>query len=65
MHAALAKLQEDCHVANLKMSDYSIEKDNLRKYAVNARRTMGGLFDLDPVNLTEEDCIDILTESYR
>lgn len=63
--AALAKLQEDCHVANLKMSDYSIEKDNLRKYAVNARRTMGGLFDLDPVNLTEEDCIDILTESYR
>ncbi len=62
---ALVKLQVDCHVDQLKMSDYNIEKDNLRKYAMNARITMGGLFDLDPVNLTEEDCVEILTESYR
>lgn len=61
----LAKLQADCHVDQLKMSDYHIEKNNLRKYAVNARATMGGLFDLDPVNLTEEDCVDLLTQSYR
>lgn len=38
----LVKLQEACGVADLKMSDYGIEKDEFDKMAKNARETMGG-----------------------
>ncbi|MGG7153488.1 iron-containing alcohol dehydrogenase, partial [Clostridium neonatale] len=44
----LVKLQEACGVADLKMSDYGIEKDEFDKMAKNARETMGGLFMCDP-----------------
>lgn len=62
---ALADLQEKCGVANLKMSDYGIKRENLRKYAQNARDTMGFLFTLDPAPLSEDDCVNILTQAYR
>lgn len=61
----LMELQAACGVANLKMSDYGIKKSNLAQYAKDARITMGGLFHLDPVPLTEEDAVAILEESYR
>jgi len=61
----LEKLQQDCHVANLKLSDYNIDKNNLRKYAVNAKETMGGLFSFDPKPLSVEDATKILEESYK
>lgn len=38
----LVKLQEACGVADLKMSDYGIQKDEFDKMAKNARETMGG-----------------------
>ena len=62
---ALAALQEACHVAELKMSDYGIDKDNLAKYAENARHTMGALFNLDPAPMSPEDAIGILSRSYK
>lgn len=61
----LIKLQESCGVADLKMSDYGIQKDELDKIARNARETMGGLFMCDPCPLSHEDCVKIYEKSYR
>jgi alcohol dehydrogenase len=46
--AALDKLQIDCGVDALKMSDYGVKFEDLGEYARNARETMGGLFEGDP-----------------
>ena len=62
---ALAKLQQDCGVDGLKMSDYGITPDEFEKIAKNAMETMGGLFESDPYPLTIEDCVEILKKSYK
>jgi len=61
----LRELQQACGVAELRMSDFGIKREELRKYAQNARETMGDLFSMDPVLLSEDDCVDILERSYR
>lgn len=62
---ALVKLQEDCGVANLKMSDYGITPDEFETLAVNAKETMGGLFAADRYDLSVEDCVSIYRASYK
>ena len=62
---ALKEMQEKCGVANLKMSDYGITKDEFPKMAQNARDTMGFLFPYDPVELSNEDMVAIYEKSYR
>ena len=62
---ALKKLQIDCDVNELKMSNYDIERSELRRIAQNARSSMGVLFTRDPVDISEDDCVKILEESYR
>ena len=62
---ALAMLQEDCGVADLKMSDYGITPDEFDKLAANARETMGGLFAANPCEMTHEDCVEVYRKSYR
>ncbi|WP_207747854.1 iron-containing alcohol dehydrogenase [Clostridium sp. D33t1_170424_F3] len=62
---ALVVLQEACGVADLKMSDYGIEKSEYMTLAVNARETMGGLFLANPCELNDEDCAGIFEKSYR
>ncbi len=62
---ALKKLQHDCGVADLKMSDYGIKETEFEKIAVNARETMGGLFASDPLPLTDADVVEILKKSYK
>ncbi|MGL5381694.1 iron-containing alcohol dehydrogenase [Clostridium sp.] len=61
----LVALQEACGVANLRMSDYGIEKEDLEKYVINARETMGGLFEVDPVQISNKDVLWILEKSYK
>lgn len=61
----LTKLQEECGVADLKMSDYGIKPDEFPKMAQNAKDTMGGLFMCDRIELTNEDCVDIYQKSYK
>ena len=61
----LVKLQEDCGVADLKMSDYGFSPDEFDTLARNARETMGGLFAANPCEMTHEDCVDIFKKSYR
>lgn len=62
---ALEELLLACGVADLKMSDFGIQKEELRILARNARDTMGGLFEGDPCEIDEEACVKILEESYR
>lgn len=62
---ALQKLQEDCGVADLKMSDYGIQKDEAMKMAVNARETMGFLYRNDPAKATDEEIAGIYERAWR
>ena len=62
---ALKALQDACGVADLKMSDYGIEKEEFETIAHDAVYMMGRLFACDPTELTEKDVIDILEKSYR
>lgn len=62
---ALVDLQKACGVDTLKMSDYGITVAELPALVENARRTMGGLFGVDPMVLTDEDCLTIYRNSYK
>lgn len=62
---ALAKLQRECGVDGLKMSDYGITPDEFEKMAKNAMDSMCWLFANDPVEISVEDCIEIYKKSYR
>lgn len=61
---ALTKLQEDCGVANLKMSDYGIVPEEFETMANNALSSMGFLFTCDRYPLTVEDCVSIYKNAY-
>ena len=61
----LVKLQEDCGVADLKMSDYGMKPDEFEALAKNAKETMGGLFLCDRSELSIEDCVAIYQASYK
>ena len=62
---ALLRLQKECGVSDLKMSDFGMSKDECLTLAVNARETMGGLFLANPCEMTDEDCAGIFERSYR
>lgn len=62
---ALTALQEACGVAEVKMSDYGIQKEEAMTLAKNARATMGGLFQCDPVAMSDEECAAIYERAYR
>ena len=62
---ALVKLQEDCGVADLKVSDYGFKKEESMTLARGARSMQGGLFLANPCEMTDEDCAGIFDKSYR
>lgn len=62
---AMKKLQEECGVGNLKMSDYGIKEDEIEKLADNAIKTMGGLFEVDPYKLSFEETVGIMRKAYK
>ncbi|MHB8107109.1 MAG: iron-containing alcohol dehydrogenase [Candidatus Cryosericum sp.] len=61
----LTKLQENCGVADLKMSDYGIRPAEFETMAENATETMGSLFMCDRSPISHEDCVAIYEKSYR
>lgn len=63
--AMLTRLQEECGVADLKMSDYGIKPEEFETMAHNAKDAMGGLFLSDRCELSIEDCVAIYENSYR
>ncbi|MGL5650066.1 MAG: iron-containing alcohol dehydrogenase [Clostridium sp.] len=62
---ALVELQKACDVDNIKMSEFGIKYDDLEKYAINARETMGGLFTVDPIEIDNDDVVFILQKSFK
>ncbi|WP_296878057.1 iron-containing alcohol dehydrogenase [Thomasclavelia sp.] len=62
---ALDNLQKACGVADLKMSDYGISRDECMTLAINARVTMGGLFLANPCPMSDQECANIFEKSYR
>jgi len=62
---ALLKLQKDCDVDDLKMSDYGFKPDESMTLAKGARSMQGGLFEANPCEMTDEDCAGIFDKSYR
>lgn len=62
---ALKELQIKCGVAKLKMSDYGIKESDIEMIAKNARETMGGLFTVDPCELSFEDTVEIIKTAYK
>ncbi|MDY3004208.1 MAG: iron-containing alcohol dehydrogenase [Christensenella hongkongensis] len=62
---ALVQLQKDCGVADIKLSEYGVNYDELPKYVANARETMGGLFEADPAEPSDAAALEILQKSYR
>lgn len=61
----LVKLQEDCGVADLKMSDYGVDPDMFHTIAVTAKDINGGLFGADRYSLSVEDCVAIFKAAYK
>lgn len=62
---ALVRLQKDCGVDDLKMSDYGITPDEFETLAVNAMETMGGLYAANPAEMTREDTVRVFEKAYR
>jgi alcohol dehydrogenase len=62
---ALVRLQEECGVAHLKMSDYGIRPSEFLTLARNAKSAMGKLFECDRIPLSDEDCVAIYQAAYK
>lgn len=62
---ALIRMQKECEVYQLKLSDWGLKEGDLPKMVQNARETMGGLFMFDPRPLTDEEVLGIYRNSYR
>ena len=63
--AQLVRLQKECGVYGLKMSDYGIKMDEFSNFLENARSAMGGLFECDPAPLSDQDVVRIYKISYQ
>lgn len=61
---ALDKLIHACGVADLKMSAYGINRDELPKLATNAFGAMGGLFEFDRYKLSYAETVAIYEKAY-
>ena len=58
-------MKKECHVDNIKLSDWGLKKEDFPRMAQNARDTMGGLFTLDPRPLTDDDIMNIYQKAYK
>ena len=62
--AGLQKLIKNAGLDQHKLSDFGIQRGDLRKLAENAFHTMGKLFAITPVKLTLDDAIAIYERAY-
>lgn len=62
---ALVRMQKECGVHDIRLSQWGLQKEDLPKMVQNARDTMGGLFTLDPRPLTDEEVLGIYEASYQ
>ena len=62
---ALKKLIADAGLADLKLADYGLSKDEAEKIADNAFYAMGPLFGVDPTELSKDDVIRIFEMCFE
>ena len=62
---ALVRMQKECKVYGLKLSDWGIKMEDFPKMVQNARDTMGALFTLDPHPLTDDEILGIYQKSFK
>ena len=62
---ALDKLITDIGLADEKLSDYGVTREEIPALAENALTTMGALFDITPVPMSVEDVITIYEAAYE
>lgn len=60
----LKKLLADIGIADEKLSDYGVTKEDIPKLAKNSHHAMGFLYDLTPVELSEEDTAEIFKRAF-
>ena len=62
---ALVRMQKDCNVYQLKLSDWGVKEEELPLMVQNSRDTMCSLLTLDPRPLTDEEVLQIYQKSFR
>jgi alcohol dehydrogenase len=63
--AALRRLQEDCGVDDIRLSDYDIKKDDIPGLVKNSYDNMGHMFAGDPAEITPDDTRKIFEDSFK
>ena len=62
---ALVRMQKECKVHDLKLSDWGIKPEDFPKMVRNAKEAMGALFTLDPRPLTDDEVSAIYQKSFK
>lgn len=60
---ALKELIKNVGLSQLKLSDWGIKKGEAERLAANSFEAMGGLYELDPVTLSQSDAACIIRDS--
>ena len=61
---ALDALQKECSVDGLALSSFGMSPEEFPALTRNARETMGGLFEVDPVVVSDGDVLEILSDAF-
>ena len=61
----LAELEKACGVDDIKLSEYGVKKEEARKIALHALDTMGGLFQKDRYQMSEEEITSIMEDAHK
>lgn len=61
---ALDALQKECSVDGLALSSFGMSPEEFPALTRNARETMGGLFEVDSVAVSDGDVLEILSDAF-
>lgn len=61
---ALKKLIGKIGMADMKLADFGVKKEDSLKFAKNSFHAMGGLFSITPVKMSEEDVASIFEDCF-
>ena len=61
---ALDALQKECSVDGLALSSFGMSPEEFPALTRNARETMGGLFEVDPVAVSDGDVLEFLSDAF-
>ena len=62
---ALEELKKKCNVDSISMSSFGISEDEFPSFAKLSRILQGGGFEVLPCEMSDNDIVNILKNSYR